>query len=135
MSVKLDQALTEAFIAGAFGLPIVHENDDENTAEPGSKFFELQTFHNPTRPIGVNSSNDTTGVLQFVLAWPLHDGAIEAKKKADEVFAAFPVGRRVSFEGQTLVIGGHHLFRAAPDKDKGRFEVVGRINYAAIVPR
>jgi hypothetical protein len=132
--IKLDQALTAAFIDGAFGLEIVHENDTENPPK-GAKFCELQTFQNPKAPITLNGSSDVTGVLQFTLAWPLGGGAVPAKEQAQTVLDFFPAGKRVSFGGQTLVIGSQHLFRAAPNVEKGRYEVVGRINYAAIVPR
>lgn len=137
MSVKLDQAMIGAFRSGDFGLPVVYENDEDGDDAPavGDKFFELRTFQNPSEPVTLNGINDVTGVLQFTLAWPLGGGAIPAKVKAQEIFDAFPSGRRVSHDGQTLVIRGHHLFKAAKNEQKGRFEVVGRINYVALVPR
>lgn len=137
MTVELDQAMIGAFRSGEFGLPVVYENEDDETASPeaGSKYFELQTFQNAVQPLTLKHSGDVTGVLQFVLSWPLGGGAMDAKIKAQEVFDAFPAGRRVSHGGQVVVIRGHHLFKAARNDEKGRFEVVGRINYAAIVSR
>ena len=138
MTVKLDQALIAAFRDGAFGLPVIYDNEDASDSaqpEPGVEHFELTTFSNSVEPLTLAHSGDTTGVLQFTLAWPSGGGAMPAKLKVQEVFDAFPAGRRVSHGGQTLVIQGHHLFKASQNNEKGRFEVVGRINYAAIVPR
>ena len=137
MTVKLDQALIGAFRDGGFGLPIIYENEDSTGADTpvGSKYFELQLFQNPAEPVTLSHSRDITGVFQFLLAWPSGVGAMEAKIKAQEVFDAFPTGRRVSFGGQVLVIRGQHLFKAAKNEEKGRFEVIGRLNYAALVSR
>lgn len=138
MSVKLDQAMIEAFISEAFGLDVIHDNDDgaaSPQAPAGSKYFELATFQNPIQPVTLGHSSDVTGVLQFILAWPLGVGSIPPKMKAQEVFDAFPAGRRVSFDGQKLVIGSHHRFKAGRNDEKGRYEVIGRINYAAFVSR
>lgn len=138
MSVKLRKAMTAAFIAGDFGLPIEFPNEHEDEDNPpavGSPVVEVRNFSNPVTPLGLTASSETTGLLQFSLLYPAGTGAIPAEDKAQEIFDAFQLGQRLSYGGESLVLKAHHLVSAGHDKTRGAFKVVGRINYAALLPR
>lgn len=132
MSVRVDQALISAFVAGNFDLPIAHENalfeEDKSTA-----YVALTVFQNEDRPFDLAHINSQTGALQCVLRYPLQSGAIQAKQKLSEIFDYFKIGRRFQFEGQAVQI--RSLQRFSNRQEDGMYHVTGRINYVAYLPR
>lgn len=132
MTTKIDQAFVSDFIAQAFGLPIAHENA-EYTPTAGTPYVELRVFHNETLPADLSTTNDTTGVFQFTLRYGEGNGAIPAKLQRDTIFAAYPIGRRLTYSGETVTIKGHEPFDATPEQ--GWFKVVGRISFHGDAPR
>lgn len=132
MTVKIDQAFVSDFIDGAFGLPIAHENAEYRPV-PGTAYVALQVFQNDILPADMASTNDTTGLFQFILRYPEGRGAIPAKSKADAIFAAFPIGGVLTYSGQRLTVTGHSRPEAVPED--GWFKVVGQITYRADVAR
>lgn len=132
MSLKIDQAFTGDFIAQGFGLPIAHENDGYEPT-PGTPYVALRIFANAVLPYTIGTHDDTTGLFQFSLNYPEGNGAIPAKTKAETIFAAYPVGRKLAYGGQLIHVTGHQRFDASPAD--GWFRVVGRINYRAFLTR
>lgn len=102
MSVEIDQAFVSAFINGGFGLPIAQENDGYDPT-PGTAYAALTVFGNESRAATLSDSNGQTGLFQFMLYYPEGGGAIPAKQKADEIFAAFSVEGQMAY-GETRVI-------------------------------
>jgi len=132
MSLSVDQALVQSFIDGAFGLPIAHENDSY-TPTAGTPFAELRVLKNPTRLMTLADSDKTTGFLQIALNYPAGDGAIAAKTKEQEISAAYPIGRAVTYAGQDVLIVGRQRANAAPQN--GWYRLVIRLEFVAITPR
>ena len=132
MSVKIDQALLSAFIAGDFGLPIAHENApfEENTSVA---YVALKLFQNENRPHDLAHTDSITGAFQCILRYPLNKGAIPAKIKLGEIFDYFRIGRRFEYAGQGLEVRSQHRF--SNREEDGMYQVTGRINYRAYLPR
>ena len=130
MTLATYQALIDDFVGQAFGLPIAHENAAYVPTQ-GTAWVALRVFENEILPVGLNSVNDTTGVLQFTLYYPDGAGAFDARSMADTIFSAYPVRRLFARSGQQVEITGTDTFDAAPEN--GWFKLVGRINYRAFV--
>jgi hypothetical protein len=116
MSIKIDQALVDAFIAGAFSLPIAHENSSYNPT-PSTAHVLLTIVRNPAQPItaGAGGMDETTGFLQATLRYPVNAGSFAAKTKADAVMLYFRIGRVFTYQGQRVQI-------VAKDRGTGRNE-------------
>lgn len=127
----IDQAFVAAFIAEGFGLPIAHENTDYTANE--TPFVEIVVQQNPISPLSMSNSDQTTGFFQFALRYPLETGAITAKAMCETIFAAFPLGRVLTYSGQSAQITGKH--RVTNQPDGGAYLVIGRLFYAAHQPR
>lgn len=132
MSVKIEQAFLSDFIAGDFGLPVHHENT-EYAPEPGSPWVSVKMFENPVTAFTVADHDETDGFFQFTLHYPEGEGAMPAKAKCEEVFAAYPIGRRVTYDGQAAHVTARHRVDVGPQG--GWFMVTGRIIYRAFVAR
>ncbi|WP_299945356.1 phage tail terminator-like protein [uncultured Ruegeria sp.] len=130
--LEIEQAFISDFITQDFGLPIAHENVGYDP-EPGTPYVKLEIFPNAERPADLNSTNNTTGLMQFTLYYAEGNGAIPAKVKRQEIFDAFPIGRVLTYSGRRVTITGRNPFRAYPDD--GWYKVIGRVSYEADVPR
>lgn len=128
MSLKIEQAFLSDFIAQDFGLPIHHENT-EYKPEPGSPYVAVKMFENSETAAALSGLNETDGFFQFTLFYPEGNGAMPAKAKRATMLAAFPVGRRLTFDGQYVDVRGTQPLSAAPDG--GWFQAVGRVFYRA----
>ena len=132
MSIKIDQAFTSDFMAQSFGLPIAHENAEYDPS-PGVAFVEIKCFPNEESALDLDSTNQTTGFFQFILRYPEGSGAITAKAMRQTIFDAYPIGRVLTYSGQTVDIAERYPFDAVPED--GWFRVSGRINYTARIER
>lgn len=132
MSVKIDQALTQRFISGNFGLPIAHENT-QYTPTAGAAYAEIKVFGNDVTPFSFAHSDETDGFLQIILRYPLDTGAIAAKTKADEILAAYRIGTRLMYDGQRVTITRNQ--RMDGREEGGWYQIVLRVFYAAIMSR
>ncbi|MEO1108263.1 MAG: phage tail terminator-like protein [Pseudomonadota bacterium] len=130
--LAIEQALISDFIAQGFDLPIAHENAKYDPV-PGVAYVKLTIFPNSARAADLNSTNESTGLMQFALHYPENEGAIPAKQKRQEIFDAYPIGHVLTYSGQRVTIKQIDPFRAYPDD--GWFKVVGRISYEASTPR
>ena len=125
--IEAQQAFVSDFITQAFGLPIAHENV---TYEPtqGTPWVRVQSFPGAAFAGDVNA--DTTeqpGFFQFSLFYPEGEGAMPAKLKAQAIFDAYPIGRRLTYGGKRVRVTSYQQFDTAPQG--GWFQVVGRIFY------
>lgn len=130
--LTIDQALVSDFISQSFGLPIAHENADYKPV-PGTAFVTLRNFINDVRPIGLADTDETSGALQFILHYPVGEGAITAKTTAQTIFNAYPAGRELTYSGIIVYIAGHERPSAIPED--GWYKVAGLIYYEARIPR
>ena len=132
MSVKIDQAFSKAFGEGAFGLPVAHENAPF-TEKTDTEYAAITLFQNENLPHDLAHTDSTTGAFQVILRYPLNTGSFPAKIKLDEIFTYFTIGRRFEFSGQGLEIRSTHRF--SNREESGMYQVTGRINYRAYLPR
>lgn len=132
MSVKIDQALVSAFISGNFGLGIAHENT-EFVPTAQSPYAELRVLQNDVTAGTLNDTNDTDGVFRVILRYPVYTGAIAPKLKADQIFAVFGIGTRLSYEGVTLTILNNQ--RQPGVAEDGWYVLVLTMAYRAAIER
>jgi hypothetical protein len=78
-------------------------------------------------------SNDTDGVFRIILRYPIGGGAVAAKTKADQVFTAFAIGQRLSYDGVTLTILRNS--RQPGVAEEGWFSLVLDMPYRANIVR
>lgn len=132
MTIKVDQALINAFITGAFGLPIAHENIDY-TPTVGTAYVELTVFDAGTAPLSMSDSDEQLGILQAILRHPPDAGAIAAKTAAEAIFDYFPIASRHLYSGQYVQILAHD--RGAGRVVDGWYQIVCRVRFRAFVDR
>lgn len=125
--IEAQQAFVSDFITQAFGLPIAHENENY-TPTQGTPWVQLRVFPADTTA-GDVAANTTehAGFYQFSLHYPEGEGAMTAKLKAQAIFDAYPVGRRLTYSSKSVRITALQQFDASPQG--GWFRVVGRIFY------
>jgi hypothetical protein len=132
MSVKIDQALVSAFIAGGFGLSIAHENAPFEPAGQ-TPYAEIKVLQNDITAGTLSDTNDTDGVFRVLLNYPINTGAIAAKSKADQIFAVFKIGQRFSYGGVTLTILSNQ--RQPGIAEDGWYKLVLTMPYRAAIER
>lgn len=129
--LKIDQALVERFTGGGFGLPIAHENAPYTPT--GAPYAELLVLQNDRTPYSLADSDETDGVFRVILRYPVNGGAVAIKTKADEIFAAFKIGQRLTYSGQTLTILSQQRQPGVPED--GWFKLVLTMAYKANIAR
>jgi hypothetical protein len=132
MTIKIDQALIEHFISGGFGLPIAHENDAYDPST-GDAYAEIRVFQNDATGLTLDETDETDGLFQIILRYPVNGGAVAIKKKADEVFGAFRIGQQLTYEGQALTITRHQ--RQPGVAEAGWYKIDLLITYRAFKAR
>ena len=132
MTIKIDQALVKSFDDGGFGLTTAYENDGF-TPTKGTAFAALRVFMNEIKGFTLSDLDSVTGVFQIALNYPAGNGAIAAKTMENTIFAAYPVGKTLTYSGQSLEITGKHRWQARPEN--GWFRLLLRLNFVAYVPR
>lgn len=130
--LQIDQALISSFIAGSFGLPIVHENIDY-APTAGTAYAELIVLQNDVTPATLADTNDTDGVFRVILRYPVGGGAVAAKTKADQIFSVFAIGQRLAYEGTTLTVLRNS--RQPGVAEEGWFSLVLDMPYRANIVR
>ena len=134
MSVKIDQALVQAVIDGNFNLSIAHENIVFDPS-PGYAHMIVEIIRNPADPItmGSGGTDETTGILQCRIRYPVDTGAIVAKQKADDLLAYFRIGRVFTYSGQRVQIMSKD--RGSGRIDEGWYQLVTRFVFEARTQR
>ena len=130
--IKIDQALTNAFISGSFGLPIAHENDNY-TPTAGTPYAEIYLIPNDITPITLSDSNENDGILRVFLHYKSDQLSITAKQKADEIFNYFKIGSVLTYETQKVTIVG--LSRGRGINENGWYSLPLSIFYRAFLTR
>lgn len=132
MSLKIDQAFLQAYTNGNFGLEIADQNEPFDPTA-GTPYAELINAPNPITYFGTKHYNETSGVFRIILRYPLNQGAVDAKTKAEEIMAYFPVRSRVTYEGQSARVTSVSRQPGVPED--GWYKVVVTIRYIAIIER
>lgn len=132
MSIKVDDAFTQAFIDGAFGLPIAHENLPY-TPTAQTAYAEIFLIPGPKYPLSVSDTDATSGLFRVILRYPPDTGAVTAKQKAEAIIAAFPVNSTVTSSGQSVRVTSVSRDRGYPED--GWFKTVVTITYQAFITR
>ena len=130
--LAIDQALVSAFIDGAFGLFIAHENVDYSPSA-GTAYAELLVLQNDVTAATLNDSNDTDGVFRVILRYPPNGGAVAVKTKADQIFSVFSIGKQLSYSGTKLTILGNK--RQPGVAESGWYKIVLDMPYRANIVR
>ena len=130
--IKIDQALTNAFINGSFGLPIAHENDNY-VPTAGTAYAEIYLLPNDSTPITLAGSNQTDGVFRVFLHYKSDELSITAKTKADQIFNYFKIGSIFSYSSQKVTIMG--LSRGRGVNEGGWYSIPLSIMYRAFSQR
>lgn len=134
MSHKIDSSLVQAFIDGAFGLEVAHENKAHDPV-PGAPWCQL--FILPNQPkvntMGSGGEDLITGFMQINLNYPVGDGDGEAKQKATEIRDYFYAGRVFTYAGEDVFItdAGRGIARNVDSY----YQVVITINWQSRVQR
>lgn len=102
---KIRSALVAEWEALNLGLPISYENRkfEPKAGQAWSRFTILPNDAEAVT-MGRNGEDEITGLLQVDLFHPVEAGTGAALDIADAVRAAFWVGRRISYQGQEVVI-------------------------------
>ena len=132
MSILVDDAFVQAFIDGDYELPIVHENQ-RYIPEQGTPFAELIVLHNPRTPVAIASTDIMTGIFRVILRYPEFEGAIPAKKKAEDILADFAINTIVTSQGQASRVTETQRERGVPED--GWFKLVLSIFFETIIQR
>ena len=130
--IKIDQAFTQAFLSGSFGLPIAHENDNYEPIA-GTPYAEIYLIPNDITPATLADSDETDGIFRINLRYPSDTYSIIAKTKADEIFSLFKIGTRLSYDGQKVTITGQSRGRGI--NEGGWYVLPLSIAYRAFLPR
>lgn len=132
MTIEIDQALIQTFVNGAFGLPIAHENQ-QYTPTAGTAYVEIRVLQNDATPFTLKDSDETDGVFRVRLFYPADTGAVNAKSKADEIFATYKIGTRLTYNNVSLTVMSNQ--RQPGLAEDGWYQLVLTINYRAYVAR
>lgn len=148
MSLQVRQALSSAFMAGGFGLDIVHQNGiysvftgsgyetKKGTYTPtdGRPYLELNFFDAGTDAAMLKHWDEEIGTLQVLLHYPELQGAIPADSKAKEITDLFYIGSTHTYLTQRVqMTSGRTLTEGAPVD--GWYKLRLRMPYLAFTPR
>ena len=131
-STSIDQAFVNAFINGAFGLSIAHENSAYSPSN-GTEYAELINIPNDITPLSLNDTDETDGLMRVILYYPVNKGSIAPKTKADEVLAVFSIGTKVCYEAQCATVT--RVSRQKGIAVDGWYKIVLSIGYMAFIAR
>lgn len=134
MSVKIDQALVQAVIDAGLSIPLAHENI-EFSPTVGQAHVVVEIIRNQATPVtyGASGIDETTGLLQCTLRYPVNVGALLAKTKADELMAYFRIGRVFTYSGQRVQIVSKD--RGSGRVDDGWYQLITRFEFQARTQR
>ena len=131
-SLAIDQAFIDKFVKANFGLSVAHENLPFQPT-PGTAYAEIRLLQNDMTPFGLSSSNISDGIFRVILRYPLNAGAIAAKTMADTIFAAYPLGARISYSDTSATIASHKRAEGYPED--GWYKLVLSFGYRAFITR
>lgn len=144
---NLDQAFIQEVLDSNLELDIVFENGSyaswsgssyvgaSDTYKPrhGRAYLEARVLQNDRTPYGLSRSDETDGILQVIVRYPEGSGAIEAKKKSEEIFENLGIGKRILYEGVRATVTRHQ--RQPGVSEKGWYKLTTIIGYRAFLRR
>ena len=131
-AIAIDQAFINTFIDASLGLEIAHENVSYKPTA-GTEYVELINIPNDETALSINDSNETDGLFRIILYWPINEGSIAPKTKADEIISAFTIGTRICYSGQCATVT--KTSRQNGISDGGWYKTIITIRYYAVIAR
>lgn len=113
-------------------LAVAYENQPY-TPTVGRPYAELRILPNDITPVSLAHSDETDGVFRVILRYPVEKGDFPAKTMADRIFAAFPIGARLAYSGQTVTITSQQ--RQPGVAEEGWYVLVLTMAYKAFLTR
>jgi len=145
VSIAIDQAFDNAMLTGGLNIDLVHDNGAYSTwsgfaydsfagvySSRGAHAI-LKLFPSLTSGFSLKDTDSHVGFFQIALRYPIDAGVFQAKTKAEEILALFPVGGKISYAGQEVHILSNN--RDGGNIEGEFFETIIRINYRAFVTR
>ena len=128
----IQSALLIAWEGGAFGLTTYLPDRNETPTTDHARLAILPAKNTPAT-MGDDGTNEVAGVFQVDVMMRTGRGNGEALEKVDAICAAFPSGRRLTYNGQQVIIWGAEL--NGPKSEGGWLRATVSINFAAYVRR
>lgn len=132
MSLKVAQALYQAWIGGDFGLPTAYPNQAFEPID-GVPYAQVYVAGNDTTAKDLAHTDVTDGVFRVILRYPANGGAIAGERKSEEIRKYYHIGKRFEYDGQLVVVRSYSQEPGAPDD--GWYKLVLTIRYDADLPR
>jgi len=130
----IQSALFASWATGAYGLTTYYPNRDYNpaTGDDHARLFVLWGGSDAAT-MGSDGTNEVTGIFQIDIMYRTGRGNGEALETVDAICAAFPSGRRLTYNDQQVIIWGAEL--NGPKSEGGWLRATVSINFAAYVRR
>lgn len=105
--VKINAALVSGLTAAALGIPTANEGKDfpgkPAVTSPWAAWFNLPASTD-VASLGVGGNDETVGVLQVDLNYPLNDGTANILAAVQKLRDYFVAGRRLVYQGQCVKV-------------------------------
>lgn len=104
--VKINAALVSGLTAAALGLPMGNEGKNFTppaVTAPWAAWFNLPASTD-VASLGVGGNDETVGVFQVDLNYPLNDGTANILAAVQKLRDYFVAGRRLVYQGQTVKV-------------------------------
>lgn len=128
----IQSALLTAWDGGDFGLTTYLPDRNEMPTTNHARITFLPAG-NTAATMGDDGTNEVTGILQVDVMMRTGRGNGEALETVDSICAAFPSGRRLTYNDQQVIIWGAEL--NGPKSEGGWLRATVSINFAAYVRR
>lgn len=128
----IQSALIKAWNDGNFGLTTLLPDRNEAPTTDHARLSFIPADNTPAT-MGDDGTNEVAGIFQADIMMRTGRGNGEILDVVDTVCAAFPSGRRVSYNGQQVIIWGAAL--NGPKSEGGWLRATVSINFAAYVRR
>jgi len=103
---KIQSALVQGLVAAALGITTGGEGKSftpPSTATPWAAWFNLPASTD-VASLGVGGSDETTGIFQVDLNYPLNDGTANILGAVQKLRDYFVAGRRLVYQGQCVKV-------------------------------
>ena len=129
---SVDQALSDSFIYGDFGLPIAHENRDY---KPVSKtaYAEILVLQNDKTAWTIEDVDQSDGVFRVILRYPSGQGVGGIKNKADEIIDTYKIGSRIIYNDQEIEVTA--VSRDVGVQETGWYKMIIDVRYKTFFGR
>jgi len=135
VSIKIDQAFVSAF-STEFGsaIEIAYENaNPPYVPQAQTPFAAIKMQPNPVEARALARFNQTSGIFQVILYYPVDAGDFAAKSMAQDITDFFSIGTHVTYGGQSATI--LETRRQPGIAEDGWYKLVLSIYYYAITER